>query len=58
MCTAKLSYFCVISMLEEGSGGDDTNVLTAVDDGQAMNCENNYCDSVIVGKNSHPYSSA
>ena len=38
-------------MLEEGSGGsDETNVLTAVDDGQAKNCEKNYCDSVIVGK--------
>ena len=38
--------------------GDDTNVLTAVDDGWAKNCEKNYCDSVIVGKNFHPYSSA
>ena len=31
-------------MLEEGSG-DETNVLTAVDDGQAKNCEKSYCDS-------------
>ena len=55
MCTAKLSYFCVISMLEEGLGdGDETNVFTAVDDGQAKNCEKNYCDNVIVGKNSTP----